>query len=175
MSIIDRIAAARAAGEVQRFHTVRTIVPETVGEHSFNVVNLILLMTGGHCSRSLLIAAIVHDMGEIAVGDVPSPIKKMYPQEVQDALDRQEEDAIARIYPYLVGHKQLTEEEAKTLKLADNIDGMLKCRQEIIMGNRTLRQIGDRYVDYIHHLTDKWDTHRIFAEEAIHYYRGVLG
>jgi 5'-deoxynucleotidase YfbR-like HD superfamily hydrolase len=166
--INKRIDLARAAAGVTRFHTARIIHDETVGEHSFNVCNLLLIMTNGEVSRNLLIAALIHDMGEPAVGDVPSPVKKRMPKDVREELDRLENDAVLEIHPYA---PLLSQAEAAALKLADNLDGLLKCRDELRLGNRGVREIGDRYVSYIHELTDKWEQYRVFAEHCIYLYR----
>ena len=52
--IIERLKKARASGRVGRYHTARLIHQESVAEHSFNVVNLLLLMTDMRASRNLL-------------------------------------------------------------------------------------------------------------------------
>ena len=166
--INKRIDMAREASGVLRFHTARTIHDETVGQHSFNVCNLLLMMTNGELSRDLLIAALLHDMGEPAVGDVPSPVKRAMPLPVREELDRLESEAVATIHPYF---PTLSVEESMTLKLADLLDGLMKCRDELRLGNRGIRDIGDRYVSYIHELTDKWGQFRVFAETCIYMYR----
>lgn len=167
----QRIDAAREAASVLRFHTARTIHDETVGHHTFNMVNLLLIMTNGEVSRNLLIAAVCHDLGEPAVGDIPSPVKRAMPKELQNVVKRMEDEAVLAIHPYA---PIISNEEAATLKLADNIDGLLKCRDELRLGNRAIRAIGDRYIEYIHAITDKWDTYRVFAEQCIYLYRQEL-
>ena len=166
-----RIDLAREAAGVARYHTARLIHGESVGEHSFNVCNLILLMTNGEASRALLIAALTHDMGEPAVGDVPSPIKKMMPDTVKVIMNCMEEAAVRVIHPHT---PTISDVEKKLLKLADNLDGLLKCRDELRLGNRNIRTIGDRYVQYIQELTEHWNDYRLFAEQCIYLYRKEL-
>lgn len=169
---MSRVLLARDAACVTRFHTARVVHDETVAEHSFNMANMLMIMTNGLYSTALMEAVLVHDMGEPMVGDIPSPVKRALPPEVADRMDRLEHEAILTIHPYST--PRLTEEEAKTLSLVDKLDGLLKCRDELRLGNRGIREIGDRYIQYIQELTDKWDTHRVFAEQCILAYREEL-
>lgn len=172
-TFMTRVDMARDAACVDRFHTARVVHDETVAEHSFNIINLLLIMTEGAASRGLILAALVHDMGEPMVGDIPSPVKRGLPPEVGKIMERMEWEAIAEIHPY--AHQlNLTEEEAKLLNLADKLDGLMKCRDELRLGNKGIRFIGDRYVAYVHEITDKWHPYRVFAEECIFAYRKEL-
>ena len=58
--------------------------------------------------------------------------------------------------------------------MVDKLDGLMKCRDELRLGNKGIREIGDRYIQYIQELTDKWDTYRVFAEQCIFAYRQEL-
>lgn len=172
MTKLQRLLRARDSACVTRFHTARVVHDETVAEHSFNVVNLILIMTDGKATKELLLAALVHDMGEPQVGDIPSPVKRALPPEVGEAMERLEWQAIKEIHPYL--QSGLTKGDERTLSLADKLDGLMKCRDELRLGNKGIREIGDRYIQYIQELTDKWDTYRVFAEQCIFAYRQEL-
>lgn len=169
---LQRLIMARDAGCVTRFHTARVVHDETVAEHSFNVMNLLLVMTDGAITPALLLAALTHDMGEPMVGDIPSPVKRALPPEVGKRMEELEEEAVRAIHPRLLF--TLSEEESMTLSLADKLDGLMKCRDELRLGNKGIREIGDRYIQYIHELTDQWATHRVFAEQCIMSYREEL-
>ena len=52
-----------AGTEVTRYHTVRTLVQETVGHHSHGVAMLCLFLAPD-ASANLLKAALVHDLAE---------------------------------------------------------------------------------------------------------------
>ena len=173
MTKLQRLLLARDSACVTRFHTARVVHDETVAEHSFNVVNMLLIMTGGHASKELLVAALVHDMGEPQVGDIPSPVKRALPPEVGAAMEDLEQEAILCIHPYIYDDG-LRPEEHMALSLADKLDGLMKCRDELRLGNKGIREIGDRYIQYIQELTDKWDTYRVFAEQCIFAYRQEL-
>jgi len=163
--LLNNIKQAREAGIVKRFHAVRTIKEETVAEHSFNVVNLILVLTDGKASRNLILAALTHDMGEIAVGDIPSQIKKALPVQVSIEIDRRECEAVERIHPNL--HANIDETELHLLHLADNLDGLLKCTDELKMGNHHIIPVGERYIGYIQNLIEHDPLYRLEAECVI--------
>lgn len=175
MTKLQRLLLARDSACVTRFHTARVVHDETVAEHSFNVVNMLLIMTNGYAKRDLLLAALVHDMGEPQVGDIPSPVKRALPPEVGETMESLEMEAILNIHPYLEGpHGGLGADDYALISLADKLDGLMKCRDELRLGNKGIREIGDRYIQYIQELTDKWDTYRVFAEQCIFAYRQEL-
>lgn len=166
--MLKKILEARAAGVVQRFHTVRLLHPENVAEHSFNVVNIVVALTQGTASQSLLLAALAHDMGEVVIGDYPANIKKQLPTEVRRHVDEMEMLALHSIHPYL---PVLPAEEHYVLELADRLDGLLKCRDELRMGNKDIIPIGERYVEYLMKLTDDNKRYAFVVEEAIYSFR----
>lgn len=129
--------------EVQRYHTVTTLKAETVGHHAHGVA-LICLLLDPLASRELLRAALVHDLAEQHVGDIPSPAKRTLG--FADKLDALEEGIINReLGSY---ERALTSAEQRTLKLADIAQGALKCAREIDLGNRRMRVVFDRYMSY---------------------------
>ena len=66
-----------AGSEVLRYHTVTTLMRETVGHHSHGVACLTLLLNP-NAGRELLTAALWHDLAEHQTGDIPSPAKREY-------------------------------------------------------------------------------------------------
>lgn len=127
---------------VSRYHTVDLIKSETVGHHSHGVAMLCFLIEP-NASRQLLEAALLHDLAEQSVGDIPSPVKRDL--SIRKELHKLEEDALEAAglkMPSLSSH------EEKVLKLADMFHGALKCAREINMGNVALRVVFDRYVEY---------------------------
>ena len=130
--------------EVQRYHTVTTLKTETVGHHSHGVA-LLCLQLNPQTSRELLYAALVHDLAEQHVGDVPSPAKRTLG--FADKLDELEHTIICDGMGW---HPVLSEAEQRTLKLADIAQGALKCAREIELGNTRMRTVYDRYMAYAH-------------------------
>lgn len=150
MSTVERIKAARQAGRVQRYHTLQLSRPEKVAEHSFNVFNLLMILTEGQVSRGLTLASLMHDMGEYVVGDIPSPVKKAMSEETKQAADELEEDVIDAIHP--IARDKLSEDEKWLLKVCDNLDGLIKCTEELRMGNYEMIPIGKNYALYVEDL-----------------------
>jgi 5'-deoxynucleotidase YfbR-like HD superfamily hydrolase len=156
--------------DVQRFHTVRTVHPETVGEHSFFVAWLCYLINPAVRVEAVM-NALSHDLAEHLVGDIPAPAKR-------ELKVGAEVDALENKFLNDVGLRfTVTVEERVLIKTADCISGMLTCLRERRMGNRINAIIFDRYADYllgyklndpaqrqraeriIKYVTDHWNQH----------------
>lgn len=77
MSIIEITFDPRAAMEIHRYHTWRRIREQSNGEHTAQVMR-IMLNVWPEVPRKLLVYAVSHDMGEMA-GDIPYPFKAKNP------------------------------------------------------------------------------------------------
>ena len=141
------IRAARRAGRVTRYHTSTLVKGEDVAQHTFNMMNLLMVMLNGQVSPALLKAALLHDQGEYVTGDIPSPVKRAMKL---NELDIMETAAIN--YIHYAGSPSLTEWEHLLLKVADNLDGLLKCTEELRLGNYELDMVGKTYVSYLNEL-----------------------
>lgn len=145
--MIDKIRAARRAGRVGRYHTHQLLHREDVAQHTFNVMNLLLTLCHGNVSQNLLLAALMHDQGEYCTGDIPSPIKRQLDDESKSRIHDMEYAGVSFIHHR--GFPELTEWEAKLLKLADNLDGWLKTNEEVKLGNDDIRDVRTTYALYI--------------------------
>ena len=135
VSMIDTIQFAYEGADVRRFHTRPGLRPNTDGQHSWGVALLVWLLTGAVPRAEVLLAALTHDLGEHVVGDVPRPTKIFL--ELGNSLDRLEDGARAKYG--LDFHELLTPAEARALKLADTLDGMLWCAREAGLGSKMTR------------------------------------
>lgn len=126
----------------KRFHTVPTIMQETVGHHSMLVSGLLYILWPE--KQHLLIHAIFHDLPEHVTGDVPSPGKRMF-------VDR--ERLKAAEHTLMIGAglhlPQLSAEDERCLKIADILAGMITCNQELTMGNRMVYESMENYMAYL--------------------------
>lgn len=147
--VTERIGRARRAGRVQRFHCYEMVHREDVAQHTFNVMNLLMILCDGVVSPELMTAALLHDQGEYVTGDIPSPVKRL----LGGKLDEMENAAINMIHKR--GIPELTEWQHLMLKAADNLDGLLTCVREIRRGNVLMREVGDTYVKYLKELSPK--------------------
>jgi 5'-deoxynucleotidase YfbR-like HD superfamily hydrolase len=89
----------------------------------------------GAASANLMKAALTHDMAEQFTGDIPAPAK-WASDELQDALHKLEEKF--EIYEEMPSYP-ITKHEMEVLKAADMLDLVLKCAEEMMMGNDTVK------------------------------------
>jgi 5'-deoxynucleotidase YfbR-like HD superfamily hydrolase len=128
--------------EVTRYHTVKTLVDETVGHHS-HMVAMLCWVVYPNCSRDLLVAALAHDLAEHVVGDCPAPAKRELG--IGESVNALEE----RLLKSAGLDVRLDDYEKHLLKFADNLQGLIKCGREIEMGNKRLQSVFDRYRSYL--------------------------
>ena len=143
------IKTVRNGNAVKRWHTRRMLTTDTVGEHTANVI-IILLMLEHSPSKSLIYAALLHDTAEQWVGDIPATAKWSSP-ELKAACDSLEHKMLDASYLSL---PNLTEAEQLVLKWADMLDLLYRCMDEIELGNTTMREVFDRGVTYLKGLSE---------------------
>lgn len=133
----------RNGNRVRRYHTLDTIVGETVGHHSANLAILCVLLSDEKPSVNLLMAALTHDLAEQYTGDVPATAKWDSP-ELKTALDNME-----RRFDRYWFNAPLTAREQKVLKQADMLDLCFKALEEINMGNNQFKPILARGMEHL--------------------------
>lgn len=119
-----RRPSAWLAGSTHRWHTNPVFAGsnDRVDGHSARVAVLILQFMPD-APAVLLRAAIVHDLGESAVGDVSSPVKRKNP-ELYATLEGLEWDAL-RAMGFEIPAHVLGSREAALLHLCDGLDAYL--------------------------------------------------
>lgn len=144
----QQIEYARAGGHTKRFHTVQTLLTDTVGHHSFNVAWLAHFLSThlGQIERySLLLAALEHDLPEAEFGDVPAPAKRE--MGIRDLWGDHERDLQ---HSMGFGYSDaLSKEGNRILKLCDALDGAFFCCNERALGNRTILQCYENFRAYV--------------------------
>jgi 5'-deoxynucleotidase YfbR-like HD superfamily hydrolase len=163
--MLKQIIIARRAGNVTRYHTSQLLQKETVAQHTFNMINILMVVTDRQITANLLMAVVTHDMGEYKTGDIPSPVKKLSP-EFREHCNAIEDKAMREVH---VGFfPELTEWEYRLLKFADNLDGLMKITEERRMGNKLedTRIIGENYASYISSMPDLGPTMLALFDEA---------
>ena len=141
--LAERLKAVERSARVRRYHTEPVIHQQNVGEHTYGVMWFILLMVDNP-SAALLTAALMHDVAEYAVGDVPSPTKKA--PIIKLAFDQLEDKALERLLWKL---PVISDVEARYLKLADLLEGAAFCLSELRRGNRDIETALGNYLRYI--------------------------
>lgn len=138
-----------SGGETRRYHGFRLLMEDTVGHHSFNVACIIMRLRPD-ASAHLLRAALKHDMAEHVAGDMPAPTKRalpdylMLPEPHRRDTPRTFREVFGEYEDSLMAAAGVSTEdlmpcEEWVLKLADALDGMRFCIQELRLGNRTPR------------------------------------
>lgn len=137
-STIEKIRYIFNGGNVRRYHTVDVIKEETVAHHSHMVACLVIELGGG---PSTVMAALYHDLYEQVSGDLPSTLKASGFDKSQ--LDRMEDETNDSHGLKIVNF------DYRVLKIADILAGILKCDNEIKMGNGKCVTPRDNYVSYL--------------------------
>lgn len=93
-------------------------IRETLAEHHARVAQIILALHPAP-SLALIDAALHHDCGEPAVGDVPWPVKRDNPalKDILDEIEARERDRI--------GVPEATGDDVRWLKFADRLAGWM--------------------------------------------------
>lgn len=152
-TLYERLLFIYKGAKTKRYHAADTLTSQTVGEHSFGVAWLVCLLHP-HPRKELILAALAHDLAEHLVGDVSSPAKRKYPMLKQ--IVETAEAALLREYG-LDYEGYLNPAEARALKLADNMDGMMFCVRERKMGSKFVRKIYSNYYTYTYELLTDFD------------------
>jgi len=102
----------RASG-VTRWHIVRTVRPQSLAEHTFDVVFIAraIAKIAGVDDYEIIKAALLHDLDEIITGDIPTPTKKRARDNGWELND---------LYEKVTG-RELSEDESLIIQLADKM------------------------------------------------------
>lgn len=137
---------------IDRWALMRNTRKETLNEHSLETAFIAHALAvienkrlGGkvNAERAALLA-MFHDAPEIITGDLPTPVK-YYNPEIKSAYDELEDAAVKRLVALLPddmreefdGIFNCNDEHLKKIvKAADKISALIKCRDEIALGNR---------------------------------------
>ena len=128
--------AIREGGWTDRMHTWYKLRRYSVGEHSWSMASLAHLLFPADTDRTLLLAILYHDVPERWVGDTPYTAKYILSPALGQELKKTEDKVSARLEIDF----ELTPRAKKILGFCDVLEFTLWCREEIAMGNSTLKQ-----------------------------------
>lgn len=137
---------------IRRWGLMRSVEPENVAEHTFQVAIIAHALCLMHNEKAgekiseqdVVLCALYHETAEAITGDLPTPIK-YYNEEIacaykgieqeaeQSMLGMLPESLRARIEPYVTG--DVDPEARKIVKAADRICAYIKCIEERKSGN----------------------------------------
>lgn len=156
-------------GRTKRMHVMDVLQQQTVGEHTYGVLAILLLIVPQeHRSGTLMAAALTHDASERDFGDVPGHAKKE--PDVASAYARLE-DKWARDIGF---HVELTLEQKTLLEFADKLEFMAFCVRERQMGNTLVRIPYGRAQGWLENVIatapgfEKYGFHAVAAYNTVH-------
>lgn len=162
---------ARLAGRVLRYHTWPHIKEQSVAEHSWQLLR-ILLAIWPEAPQHVLSYIVRHDCGELTTGDAPYPVKANNPilgkemnRVERDGLMLQIEAGFLRLGP------DVDEQEKWAVKLAEFIEMWEWGAEELLMGNQFARLVSQRCrkvaEDKIHQILDDSRYDQIYVQIAL--------
>ncbi len=138
---------------INRWGLMRNTIKENIAEHSLDTAILAhALATIGNTyfekdidAEKVAVYAMFHDVTEIITGDMPTPIKYFAP-EIKDAYKDVEHyagkqllstlpDEMQAAYEQVVLEEQQEPELHRYVKAADKLSALIKCVEEVAMGN----------------------------------------
>lgn len=121
--------------QVRRYHTWRVLQSQSVGEHSAQIMR-ILLTVDPYVDRHLLVHCVLHDIGEMT-GDLPYPSKKndKVLKERMDIGELRVHRDMTECF-MLPPPVKLSQEDETLFKFCEYVEMWEHCTQERNMGNR---------------------------------------
>jgi len=146
----DREDLFRFSADVIRNHTWPTLRNQTVGQHTFNMLVLLGLITGDTHRGAVARAVRDHDLHEVFTGDAPATVKWEVPG-MREVLDESE-----RMFNKQYGIQQernwLQPEEICLVKFIDMYEFGRYCLDERRLGNQHADLPFGRAIDAINKL-----------------------
>jgi len=142
----NKLIVQLSAGRIKRYHTHPIVGEQTVGDHTYGVVQILRYITQDNCSKNLMIAALDHDVLEFFTGDVPHPAKNMFPQlkQVLDAIERNAAEVNG-----MVEYDKLSAKEKVLLTCADLLEMGFYGAYQMKLGNSFGRNVVETIVQSV--------------------------
>lgn len=163
-TLLKQLDMVGRSGRVKRYHSQPVVHVQSVGEHTYGVLWLVVLLSG-YASQPLLLAALMHDAPEYHTGDIPAPSKRQ--AGVKAMFDSMEDGVFKGLS---LEYPALSEADARTLKMADILEGALFCAWELNRGNREIHECLHNYISYAESLTPEGT-----ALEILNHVKGQYG
>ena len=152
-TIVDKIKFAREGARVERTHASPGIGSHSVGIHTFNMITMLLIMKPD-ASGDLIRAVVQHDIPERITGDMPHPAKK---------AGIQDDDKQVEVEHYLNmlvfgehTYDDLMDEEKRWVHGLDMLEFYLYCRDQEMIGNKSIRTKLRAVEEYMHKYRHKY-------------------
>ena len=137
---------------IKRWSLMHNLSDETLSEHSMEtafIAHALAVIENRRFGKNfnaekVCVAALFHDTQEILTGDLPTPIK-YFDNDIKNSYKKIEliaEDRLIKMLPEVLRedfreiHSGQTDDEKRLVKAADKISALIKCEEEISLGNR---------------------------------------
>lgn len=150
-------------------------LPESIAEHTFGVATLALLVgdsIAGLERGKLLAIALLHDLAEVALGDLPATARRLLGADVKHAAERAALEELFAQTPNYHDYLALWDEytttssaEARLVKELDRIDMLMQALLYERAGNRNLDEF---WVNADQGWSDEFPIVRAFATALIY-------
>lgn len=143
---------------INRWGLMRNTINENIAEHSLDtaiIAHALAVIGNTYFHKSLnaeriAVLAIFHDTTEIITGDMPTPIKYFAP-EIKTAYKNVEKYAGEQLvstlpeemqgeYRRIIVDEEKEKENYRYVKAADKLSALIKCVEELAMGNADFAQ-----------------------------------
>ena len=164
----------RRAGQVTRYHTWPRIKDQNVGEHTWQVMR-ILLMIWPDAPRWLIVHAMFHDLGEVGAGDMPYPAKQSSPQlkRSMDNLEATVVEIMSRNWNFNFIDPTLNDSipatDLKIFKLCELVEMWEWGLSEHNLGNKYATVVSQRVLSHINRLKDELAKETKGPEHYVHW------
>lgn len=142
MNLIDRVLAVREGGQTVRAHIMPYVGTYNVAIHSFNALNLLLLLYPGDPPVRLIKAIQWHDVAERWTGDVPATAKW-----ASSSLKMELDILEIKINRKLGIDILLTGDEEDWLHAVDLLELFIWSKEQLFMGNNQVREMSERILE----------------------------
>ncbi len=143
---------------IRRWSLMHSTYPENVQEHSLQVALVAhmlavirnRLFSGSVHPERAATLALYHDVGEVLIGDLPTPVKYFNP-EIKTAYKTIEQTAVHKLFsmlpeelrddyePFFLAD-EADRDHTELVKAADKLCAYLKCLEEVSAGNQEFSQ-----------------------------------
>lgn len=123
----------REASKVERSHTTPHHGTYSVGQHSFDMLTLLVALYPD-CRKELMLAVMFHDFAERWTGDIPHPAKQ-----ADGEFGKRLAQIEARVAKSLGLEIKLDEMERFWLKGLDVVEYLLWAKEQVAMGNQNVQ------------------------------------
>lgn len=136
---------------IKRWALMRNLEAENLSEHSLEtafIAHCLAVIANKRFGENLdenkiAVAALFHDTAEVITGDLPTPVK-YYNENIKSAYKSIESAAADKLLNLLpedlrdafIPFYQPDEITEKYVKAADKISALIKCKEELLLGNK---------------------------------------